>query len=293
MAEGGSKGTARLDVEMLVHAIRRSEWYRKWETKLKMLQIAIYDYTWPKVPMFLADIISEAFEYPIKLETMTEIAEEFGLIGPDQRLLYGLVFEANVLEQLGTGEGESTAFKLTDQFSEWLREQKLTIEMGPDVAAPTVPQPAGFAGERVPKLLISIAPEFAREIFSGKKKIELRKRRPKFLQPGDRVLVYASPPSETLAGELIVKNIVEGTPQELWDRISAVSGVSKEFFDDYYKDHTTAVGLIIERAVEYPNKIGLDEIKRAHPEFSPPKNYRYITEGDPLLGLARKAAEKR
>jgi len=118
MAEGGPKGTTRLDVEMLIPAIRRSEWYRNWETKLKMLHIAILDHAWPKVPMFLADIISEAFEYPVKLETMIEIAEEFGLIGPDQRLLYGLVFEVNVLEQLGPGEGESTEFKLTDQFSE-------------------------------------------------------------------------------------------------------------------------------------------------------------------------------
>jgi len=292
MAEGCSKGTTRLDVEMLVPAIRRSEWYKNWETKLKMLHIAILDYAWPKVPMFLADIISEAFEYPVKLETMIEIAEEFGLIGPDQRLLYGLVFEANVLEQLGPGEGESTEFKLTDQFSEWLREQNLTVEMGPDAAAPTVSQPAEFTEGLVPKLLISITPEFVQEIFSGAKKIELRKRRPKFLQPGDRVLVYASPPSQTLAGELIIKNIVEGTPQELWDRISAVSGVSKEFFDYYYKDHSTAVGLIIDRAVEYTNKISLDEIKQAHPEFSPPKNYFYIVEEDPLLNLARKAATK-
>jgi predicted transcriptional regulator len=104
--------------------------------------------------------------------------------------------------------------------------------------------------------------------------------------------VYASPPSQTLAGELIIKNIVEGTPQELWDRISAVSGVSKEFFDYYYKDHSTAVGLIIDRAVEYTNKISLDEIKQAHPEFSPPKNYFYIVEEDSLLNLARKAAKK-
>ncbi len=292
MSEGVSKGTTRLDVEMLVPAIRHSEWYRNWESKLKMLQIAIFDYAWPKVPMFLADIISEAFEYPVKLETMIEIADEFGLIGPDQRLLYGLVFEANVLEQLGPGEGETTEFKLTDQFSEWLREQKLTVEMGPDAAEPTVPRPAEFSEGLVPKLLISITPEFAQEIFSGEKKIEFRKRRPKFLQPGDRVLVYASPPSETLAGELIIKNIVEGTPQELWDRISALAGVSKETFDNYYKDHTMAVGLIIDRAVEYQYKIGLEEIKQAHREFSPPKNYRYITEGDPLLRLAGKAAGK-
>lgn len=283
-----SKGTARLDVEMLVPAIRQSEWYRNWELKLKMLQIAIFDYAWPKVPMFLADIISEAFEYPVKLETMMEIAEEFGLIGPDQRLLYGLVFEAKVLEQLGAGEGKSTEFKLTDQFVEWLREQKLTIEMGLGASEPNLSRDTEFKKDPVPKILISIAPELAQEIFSGTKKIELRKRRPKFLQPGDRVIVYAAPPSQALAGEMIIKNIVEGTPQELWNRVSAVAGVTKEAFDDYYKDHSTAVGLIIDRAIEYKNKISLAEIKRSHHDFSPPKNYRYITEGDPLLSLIGK-----
>jgi predicted transcriptional regulator len=223
---------------------------------------------------------------------MVEIAEEFGLIGPDQRLLYGLVFEAKVLEQLGAGEGKSTEFKLTDQFSEWLREQKLTIEMGPAASAPNVSQTIESTEGLSPKLLISIVPEFIQEIFSGAKKIELRKRRPKFLQPGDRVLVYASTPSQALTGEITIKNIVEGTPQELWNQISAISGASKEMFDDYYKDHSTAVGLIIDKAIEYQNKISLAEIKRSNPDFSPPKNYRYMIEGDPLLSLAKKAAEK-
>lgn len=44
MAEGCSKGTTRLDVEMLVPAIRRSEWYKNWETKLKMPHMAILDH---------------------------------------------------------------------------------------------------------------------------------------------------------------------------------------------------------------------------------------------------------
>jgi predicted transcriptional regulator len=143
----------------------------------------------------------------------------------------------------------------------------------------------------MPKILISIMPEFVRKIFAGVKKIELRKRKPKFLCPRDRALVYASSPIQAIFGEIEITDIVEGTPREIWEKYSTISSVPEEFFESYYQGHSAAAGLLIGKTFEYQAKITLEEIRQARPGFSPPQNYFYLTEGDPLLALARKSSE--
>jgi len=99
----------------------------------------------------------------------------------------------------------------------------------------------------------------------------------------DRALVYASAPLQALVGEMEIDDIVERTPQEIWERYSEVSGVSKEFFDLYYQGHSAAAGFLIGKTFEYLRRVSLDEIRQARQGFSPPQNYFYLTEGDPLL----------
>ncbi len=236
--------------------------------------------------MFFADIISETLARPpIKFRDMVDIAGYYGLVGSDTHLLSGLVFEARVLEQVSPNAGELTEFRISSPFLDQLKEQSVLVERVPTMV-PRVEEVS-----IVPKILISIMPKFVRKIFAGAKKIELRKRRPKFLHPKDRALVYASAPLQTLVGEMEIDDIVEGTPQEIWERYSEVSGVSKEFFDSYYQGHSAAAGLLIGKTFEYPTKISLGEIRQARPGFSPPQNYLYLMEGDPLLTLARKSPE--
>lgn len=241
----------------------------------------------PKIPMFFAEIIEETLVRSIvKYHDMDEIAGHYGLVGSD-RFLFDLVFEARVLEQVGPAadKSELTEFKISSPFRDQFKEQGVLVERVPTM----VPQ----VGEVsiTPKILISIMPKFVRKIFAGAKKIELRKRRPKFLHPKDRALVYASAPLQAIVGEMEIDDIVEGTPQEIWERYSEVSGVSKEFFDSYYQGHSAAAGLLIGKTFGYPTKIPLGEIRQARSGFSPPQNYLYLTEGDPLLSLARKLSE--
>ena len=248
----------------------------------------ILSYNWPKIPMFFADIISETLTRPtIEFRDMEEIAGYYGLVGSDNRLLSGLVFEARVLEQVGPNAGGLTKFKfrISSPFRDQLKEQGVLAERVPTMV-PRVEEVS-----IAPKILISIMPEFVKKIFAGIKKIELRKRKPKFLYPRDRALVYASSPLQAIVGEMEISDIVEGTPKEIWERYSEVSGVSKKFFDSYYQGHSAAAGLLIGKTFEYPTKIFLGEIKQARPGFSPPQNYLYLTEGDPLLTLARKSPE--
>lgn len=280
----GGFETPEVIIEELTGAIRTAEWYVRLKKKWEMTRIPISSYDWPKVPMFFADIISEALAEPtIKFRDLVDIAGDYGLVGPHTHLLFDLVFKGEILGQVGPDAGELTEFRISPLFLDQLKRQGLLVEKVPTVA-PRVEE-ASIA----PKILISIMPEFAKKIFAGVKKIELRKRRPKFLRPKDHALVYASAPLQAIVGEIEIEDIMEGPPQEIWAKYSEASGVSKEFFDSYYQDHSTAAGLLIGKTFEYPTKISLNEMRQAKPRFSPPQNYLYLTEDDPLLTLVKKS----
>lgn len=79
----------------------------------------------PNIPMFLANIISEAHaRSTIKIHEMTfDIAGVYGQVGPAERyLIPSMVFEVGALEQAGPNMGELTEFRISQQFMDQLKE---------------------------------------------------------------------------------------------------------------------------------------------------------------------------
>ena len=66
------------------------------------------------------------------------------------------------------------------------------------------------------KVLLSIKPEFVREIFAGNKKYEYRKAI--FTKNVNQVVVYSTKPEGMIVGEFTVETIIEKEPQQLWDQ---------------------------------------------------------------------------
>src|SRR4051812_10677748 len=96
-------------------------------------------------------------------------------------------------------------------------------------------------------VLLSIKPEFAFDIFSGRKKFEYR--RTIFREPVDRIVVYASSPIKKVVGEFLVKDILFEDLDSLWCRTKHHSGITKEYFYSYFYDkekgYAIKVGKII------------------------------------------------
>lgn len=126
-------------------------------------------------------------------------------------------------------------------------------------------------------ILISIQPRFAALIFQGKKTVELRRIRPK-VNPGDIALVYVSSPDMALVGAFTIKEIVSGTPRQLWPSVKDSSGITKNEYDIYYHGTDTAIALHIEagsvRVLKHPVELG--QLRREWPRFQPPQSYRYL-----------------
>lgn len=125
-------------------------------------------------------------------------------------------------------------------------------------------------------LLLSIRPKYATKIFDGQKKVELRKVKPNLL-PGDIVLVYVSSPIKQLQGTFIVDRIREATPEELWDEVKNIAGVSKQEFDDYYCESEKSYGIFLRTPQTLVNPIGLPDLRKLWKNFHPPQSYRYLS----------------
>ena len=80
-------------------------------------------------------------------------------------------------------------------------------------------------------VLLSIKPEYSKRIFSGKKKYEFRKIKPKFMV--DMVFVYESSPTQRIVGGFSVKRIHSGSPDEIWQKCQESSGIEKKMYQNY------------------------------------------------------------
>lgn len=121
------------------------------------------------------------------------------------------------------------------------------------------------------KLLLSIKPQYARQILAGTKKVEYRKQSPKDSDV-KHVLVYQSNDIMKVVGEFIIDGIIEGTPQQVWEQTHEVGGISKRDYFAYFEGIDKAYAFKISQLVVFDNPLSLEEIgvRRA------PMSYQYV-----------------
>ena len=115
--------------------------------------------------------------------------------------------------------------------------------------------------------ILSIKPEFVKEIVSGRKRYEYRKAI--FRQPVEKVYIYASAPVGRVVGELEPVKILIGEPTEIWEKTKAYSDITKEFYKEYFCGRSVAY------AIEIKNLVIFDEPKVL--PFHAPQSYRSVT----------------
>ena len=118
---------------------------------------------------------------------------------------------------------------------------------------------------------MSIHPEFAEAIFDGHKHYEFR--RVLFKEDVDEVVVYATMPVARVIGTFKIADIYEGAPKALWSKTKAVSGVTKEKFDTYFKDRTKAFAIKVGNPVRFTVPQPLSKYLASN---TPPQSFCYI-----------------
>lgn len=114
--------------------------------------------------------------------------------------------------------------------------------------------------------ILSIKPEFVKEIVTGKKLFEYRKS--VFKHPVEKVYIYASAPISKVVGEFRPVDILNGAPDEIWKRTRYSAGISEQFYDEYFAGRTEAFAIVIQNLKIY-------ETPKELP-FHAPQNFRYV-----------------
>ena len=125
-------------------------------------------------------------------------------------------------------------------------------------------------------LLLSLRPQFAEKVFTGSKKVELRRIRPK-IEMDDWVLVYVSTPVKALVGAFQVVRVIEDDPSYLWKRVRHKAGITREEFDNYYSGAMRGVGIFLNKTRRLPHPVKLPDLREIWSDFHPPQSYRYLT----------------
>lgn len=120
------------------------------------------------------------------------------------------------------------------------------------------------------KILVSIKPEYVKEILSGRKKYEYRKIKPK--NSVDAMVIYSSAPVMKIFAEVNIEEIIEGNSDEVWEKTRNGSGTNKKLYDEYFKNKNIAVAYKLGKIKVYEKPKELIEFGLNHA----PQSYVYL-----------------
>jgi predicted transcriptional regulator len=124
-------------------------------------------------------------------------------------------------------------------------------------------------------IIFSIQPKHAAKIFSGAKRVELRRTRPKDLDKGGLALIYVTSPNRCLAGAFKVTRIIERPLGELWRTVRKKAGITYREFKQYYGGVSTGTGIFFQKVWSFPEPLTLQDLRDELSSFLPPQAFRY------------------
>lgn len=123
------------------------------------------------------------------------------------------------------------------------------------------------------KIILSIKPEFANKIFEGDKKFEFRRSIFKNKNVS-KVIVYASSPISKVIGEFEIGEILFKDLNTLWKETKEFSGITEDYFYDYFVGKENGFALEVKRVKRYKKELCIKE------SFGkvPPQSFAYLEE---------------
>ncbi|RKP47854.1 ASCH domain-containing protein [Cohnella endophytica] len=109
------------------------------------------------------------------------------------------------------------------------------------------------------KVLLSIRPEYANKIFSGEKRYEYRKNIFK-KKNIDSILVYSTKPVGKIIGEIYIDEIIEDEPNNIWVNTHEFSGITHNYFQDYFNDRELGFAIKIKEAILFDRPLELADV---------------------------------
>lgn len=120
-------------------------------------------------------------------------------------------------------------------------------------------------------VILSIHPEYVEKIISEEKKYEFRRKI--FKQDVEQIVVYSTCPVKSIECIFEIKDIIEETPEQLWENYHDCGCISKKKFFKYFEN--TDKGYAIE--IKNVKKL-IKPIDKFNEDFIIPQSFRYLSE---------------
>lgn len=119
-------------------------------------------------------------------------------------------------------------------------------------------------------IVISINPKHVKNIINGTKKYEYRTRAAK--QDVNKIIIYETIPVKKIVAEAEIVEVLVMKPNDLWNETKELSGITKEFFDKYFKNKKVAYAYRLGNVKVYDEPKELVEFGLK----SAPQSYAYV-----------------
>jgi predicted transcriptional regulator len=117
---------------------------------------------------------------------------------------------------------------------------------------------------------LSIRPQYAEAIFSGKKRFEFR--RAIFKHDIKVVVVYITNPVGQVAGEFKVEDVITDDIYALWERTETQAGIDRTVFFDYFAGRAIGHAIVIGKVQRYKQPLDLEGAYGVRP----PQSFLYL-----------------
>lgn len=112
--------------------------------------------------------------------------------------------------------------------------------------------------------MITLHKQWVKYFLSGEKRIELRTRVPKALQPGDVIVVAQSGNHNRLVMRMTVVSIIKLSPDDMFDKYAKDIQVNYLAYNDYTKGRDYVYGIEVYDVVKiddklYTSDLGIDK----------------------------------
>lgn len=107
------------------------------------------------------------------------------------------------------------------------------------------------------KIIISINPEHVNNIINGTKKYEYRTKAAK--KNVNKLIIYETMPVKKVVAEAEIVEVLALEPNALWEETKDYSGITKKFFDGYFKNRKVAYAYKLGKINVYDEPKSLNE----------------------------------
>ncbi len=125
-------------------------------------------------------------------------------------------------------------------------------------------------------LVLSIKPQYASEIFNGRKKVEIRRKFSKKWR-GSNALIYSTSPCRSYVGTIFIDNVVSGSPDEIWETFGSEIGCDESGFRSYTHNSKEVYALVIDESYKFKYPVLNTQLEQLlYRDLSVPQSYNNI-----------------